>query len=556
MDPADMQNHESEPIFTSRVTGQPVPCPSDYWLKSPAWIDGASNPPRHYYTREEMDEAVAFWGPRRGIFPSEREYLLDQAMARVSPSPVSLTDATRAMAQIPGPPLPPSVIASAPPGPVVVGIPAHETNLPANDPSILAELASQLSDGEAPEDLHVVRAIFTSPVAPAPGVKSAKKFTSTTKIFTINISKTARKQLVNAAFLSHSLSHAFKAGDVSGPAFRMHWTGSAGGKTNAASILTDDEFDANKAALLRKPKKPEVSIEIFSTDLEPFRIQEVAAQLASLPGNGDDSVELMYGTKVPQVTSFSTQSQLHGLHIMELKQKYKCEKHLGEHGEAGHCFVSPAGDHIRLNLFRLRIWAAAWASGDATKHEPPNVDGFDGARNGENGPRPRGRNGPRAPPLAAPTASGSNEMMALLVGALLPNLGNLGRKHGRDESVSPRKYRTPPRLRALTSDSAQAAISSASSILPPSSPLFPFSTSPEADIQDFLESLQVREGIDFTASQSTLAELDLTPDILPHADTSLLVDLLGSTIGKVLKLKLYAESWSLRRNGKKPEAPL
>ncbi|KAH6867363.1 hypothetical protein BKA70DRAFT_1133439 [Coprinopsis sp. MPI-PUGE-AT-0042] len=507
-----MQNPESDPVFISRITGEPVPCPSDYWLRSPAWIDGASNPPRHYYTREEMDEAAAFWGPRRGILPSERGYQLDQAMARISPTPISLTDtATRtslSLAQIPGPPLDPSAMVSAHPGPVTFMLSARSSH------------------------------------------PLSKKFTSTTKIFTINIAKTARKQLVNAAFLSHSLSHAFKAGDVSGPAFRMHWTGSAGGKTNAASILTDDEFEANKAALLRKPKKPEVSIEILSTDLEPFRIQEVAAQVASLPVNAaDDAVELAYGTKVPQVASFSTQSQLHGLHIMELKQKYKCEKHLGEHGEQGCCYITPSGDHIRLNLFRLRIWAAAWASGDATKHEPPNVEGFDGARNGESGARPRGRNGPRAPPPpAAPAASNSNEMIALLVGALLPNLGNgtLGRKHARDESASPRKYRTPPRVRALTAEFTSPSTSG----LPPSSPFFPSSSSPEADLEAFLESLLAREGIDFTAFQSTLAELDLTPDILPHADTSLLVDLLGSTIGKILKLKLYAESWSLRRNGK------
>lgn len=104
-------------------------------------------------------------------------------------------------------------------------------------------------------------------------------------------------------------------------------------------------------------------------------------------------------------------------------------------------------------------------------------------------------------------------MIALLVGALLPNIGNAnqGRKHARDESVSPRKYRTPPRVRTLTNTST--------SDLPPSSPLFPSSTSPDTDIELFLESLLAREGIDLTASKSILAGLDLTPDILPHADT-------------------------------------
>jgi hypothetical protein len=51
---------------------------------------------------------------------------------------------------------------------------------------------------------------------------------------------------------------------------------------------------------------------------------------------------------------------MHGLYILELKKKWKCEKHLGEHGDSGYCYVSADGTHIGLNGYRLKLWAAAW----------------------------------------------------------------------------------------------------------------------------------------------------------------------------------------------------
>ncbi|KAJ3505283.1 hypothetical protein NMY22_g17640 [Coprinellus aureogranulatus] len=178
---------------------------------------------------------------------------------------------------------------------------------------------------------------------------------------------------------------------VSGPSFKIYWNGSAGGKTNAASILTDEDFNMNKAALSRKRVKPEVCVEFNHLDLEAFRIQEVAAQtLASASGvANDEAPELAYGTQVPQLSSFTTNAQLHGVYIMELKRKHRCDQHCGEHGEPGYCYVASDGTHIRLNMHRLRLWAAAWAAGEATKYQPPNGEAFDGARDSGPPVRPR-----------------------------------------------------------------------------------------------------------------------------------------------------------------------
>jgi hypothetical protein len=47
---------------------------------------------------------------------------------------------------------------------------------------------------------------------------------------------------------------------------------------------------------------------------------------------------------------------------MQLKRKWTCEKHQGEHGEAGHCYVNPMGEHVGLNHRKLKLWATAIVS--------------------------------------------------------------------------------------------------------------------------------------------------------------------------------------------------
>jgi hypothetical protein len=71
----------------------------------------------------------------------------------------------------------------------------------------------------------------------------------------------------------------------------------SGGKTNAASILKDEDFDINKQVIFRKKSKPEVTMEFSANDLEPFRIQETASQ-ALAEGPMDEDQELAYGTRV------------------------------------------------------------------------------------------------------------------------------------------------------------------------------------------------------------------------------------------------------------------
>ncbi|KAF8808409.1 hypothetical protein BYT27DRAFT_7241680 [Phlegmacium glaucopus] len=97
--------------------------------------------------------------------------------------------------------------------------------------------------------------------------------------------------------------------------------------------------------------------------------------------------------------------------VLELKKKWPCQNHQGEHGEPGHCYIAPSGEHTHLNPHHLKAWAAAMSAGDATKHEPPNHPAFDGVRNAAAaGPKPRGH----------PTASDSGcDALVMLVNALV-----------------------------------------------------------------------------------------------------------------------------------------
>lgn len=63
--------------------------------------------------------------------------------------------------------------------------------------------------------------------------------------------------------------------------------------------------------------------------------------------------------KVPNVADYSETTQLNGVHIMQLKARWPCTQHLGEHGESGHCYITPNGDHIGLNNRKFKVWGAA-----------------------------------------------------------------------------------------------------------------------------------------------------------------------------------------------------
>jgi hypothetical protein len=70
----------------------------------------------------------------------------------------------------------------------------------------------------------------------------------------------------------------------------------------------------------------------------------------------------MYGTQVPRIDEFREEDQLHSRIILQLKKKWPCAQHHGEHGEPGFCYIAASGEHVGLNTRKLKIWAAAIVS--------------------------------------------------------------------------------------------------------------------------------------------------------------------------------------------------
>ena len=75
--------------------------------------------------------------------------------------------------------------------------------------------------------------------------------------------------------------------------------------------------------------------------------------------DGDD--ELLYGTRVSFVSLFlifndfgvhrfcnlpNDAEQVNGQFILEIKKRWPCASHQGEHGEPGHCFITVSGGHL------------------------------------------------------------------------------------------------------------------------------------------------------------------------------------------------------------------
>lgn len=165
------------------------------------------------------------------------------------------------------------------------------------------------------------------------------------------------------------------------------------------------------------------------------------------------------------------------------------------------------------------MWQAA---GDATKHEPPNIPEFDGARDGRiSNVKARGRSGP----YSSQALASSGDANSLLMAALLPLLGGLSRKRSR----SPSPKRATP----------QAS--------PPASPM----PASGAELRSCLSDFAATKGVDMTASEDALMALDLTPDIIPSVPVDRLTKVTGAVEGRVLKLQAFCTEWQACLEAKK-----
>ncbi|KIJ94158.1 hypothetical protein K443DRAFT_110911, partial [Laccaria amethystina LaAM-08-1] len=294
--------------------------PSDFWLKNPAWIDGAIDPPHFYHSHEEIEAAL------RAAGVSSKAYA-DQQAALLTPTP------------------------------------NHYANIKSQGQALgegrdVLNPASNASPGHL-ISVGMVYALAAAPSASGRAPKGLVKQKQKTKMTNIVLDQITRTDFIKAFLATHNLSDKYSPGVHSGPDFKLWWSGSPSGKSGAATIQTDDDFHVALEHLLSKPKaKCTVSVEFDLDNMTGFRIQQPLPSAVD-PNTETTDGELVYGTRVPHLDGFSEVTQLHGSIIMELKATWPCSTHLNEHGGAGYCYVTNTSEHVRLNARRLKAWAAA-----------------------------------------------------------------------------------------------------------------------------------------------------------------------------------------------------
>ncbi|KAJ7856212.1 hypothetical protein B0H14DRAFT_2352800 [Mycena olivaceomarginata] len=430
--------------------------PSDTWLNSlnPGWMDGASNPPIFFHSAEDIVMTMLTWNPTHPMF-------------NIVPSDTSVPPPS-----YPGD-LPASAPVSAPVAPVV--------------PAPTAAAGYQVS----------VLVQYTAADMSKPGLRSkpAVKQIKSTKLAIIDINGMDRCAFIKSILDVHDYGDEYSPGVNRGPPFKISWTGSSGGRGGAPTIETDAEFNVVVESL-KKKTAPAVVVELNLDQMDGYRVMKKrVSYLAHKPliYINDANVELMYGTKVPRVDDYTPQDQLHGAMIMKLDAKWACEKHHGENGDIGHCWIDPNGNHTGLNMRKKKMWASAiitvaveiplllWCS----QQYPPLLQNL----------------APKGDPLKTPP-----------------------------RSTLPVAFPTTPKK--LTG---------------PLSPIPTASSELHVCLDDFLKL----KGINLLEAESALAALSLTPDIIANVPIERLGEVTGAVEGHLWGLQAFCRQWSARLDEKK-----
>ena len=168
------------------------------------------------------------------------------------------------------------------------------------------------------------------------------------------------------------------------------------------------------------------------------------------------------------------------------------------------------------------------AASDATKHEPPNTIEFDGIRDGR---LLSSRSRVRA---NVPSTPATTDPATLLVASLIPLLTSLSCSQG-------------DHLSTLT-NAAIPVIRTTSKLILATPMDIPM---PGEELHACLLAFKEEKGIDLTHIKSSLADLELTPDILGQVPVSRLCAVTGAIEGQVWKFQMFATEWSAQLEAQK-----
>ncbi|KAJ6613350.1 hypothetical protein B0H10DRAFT_2222254 [Mycena sp. CBHHK59/15] len=224
--PSSPKGTHPSPLFpTNKENYGPIPprpdygniprCPSDAWLKNPAYIDGAVNPPIFYSYNDEIVRTMLYWNPGHPMF---------QALAP-PPTPTPQRRPLRGF-------LSPHKFPSIPP----FWKPPRRLLPPQLSSRVrgftirllilLIEIAAPLELAGYQVSVIEVRPAPDKPTTGRNGKPAARKEERESKFDYIQIDAQTRCDFITSFLKVHDCDEEYSPGVHHGPPFKMSWTGS------------------------------------------------------------------------------------------------------------------------------------------------------------------------------------------------------------------------------------------------------------------------------------------------------------------------------------------
>ncbi|KAJ7250935.1 hypothetical protein C8J57DRAFT_1238803 [Mycena rebaudengoi] len=320
----------------------------------------------------------------------------------------------------------------------------------------------------------------------------------------VDVFSISRVAFIPIALSAQGYDEVYVAGVASGPAMRVFWSGSPGGKGGATAVLYDKDWEIliqKLAKVVKTSKKLDTVSVIF--DLETMEGFKQRHKRIHSPGPYES--ELSYGTRVPNADDCTPAQLALGAAIDEIKAAHSCVEH-------GTRVSSTVSGYCKAGNPPPKELVASWTGGPSASTS-----------------KPRGHGGPYPAQPQPGTSTSAAETTNLLLAMMAQNMATSNRS-------TPAPFAPPP----------------ARSPLPPSSPPPAIEDDLDAFMDAFSRAKNMPEVV-IDAAKIGLRDACYTPDILcePSVTFERLKDLTGLAEGEVHQLKKFARQWSGKIEGKR-----
>ncbi|THV00005.1 hypothetical protein K435DRAFT_855107 [Dendrothele bispora CBS 962.96] len=503
--------------------------PSDEWMRSRAWIDGAVNPPVMYFSHGDIETVWNYWAERLPQFRQQQSQTTSIPVIDI-----------QAQMPVQDPSDPPPYYRPHVYRPIVPTSDQHAE--PAIEP---AATSTNLDREYSVAVTKTYQVLETKP----PSTRARNKVSQPKSIAksdtlpgTTVIAGTGRVAFVEWFLKLHQLDDQYAPGPLHRPPFYFWWQGLT--KTSRFTIENDTQFNA-AVNELRKCNPNRAHFRVFvEFDVDSMHGWRVRAKRPVEDQTGDDQ-EMTHGIAVPSLEAYSNNDQMKGHFVGKLKKTWGCNTHKNEHGGSGFCWVDSEGQHVGLNMKVMGKWAEEILNGEATVKVPPNIPGIETARNGKPSVRPRGRQGARSgkgaqeQAVSPPSTDSATALLLAGVTTLMSaQIHHTSQHRSRSRSHSRSRSRSHSRGRRHSRSHRKRPRHHS-----PSLPSSPYKAEPTLDLAECLSDFFVKHQIDMRPCQEMLEGLSFTPDVIPDVSVERLCNVMNMVEGKVIKFRKFCVEW-------------